>query len=445
MLQTKRLFTGIVLLLLPFISAEAQQAMTLKQCLEYGLQNHPSIDVAEYNVGTAKQRVKEGYSGYLPQINGSFGLDYNLKLQTNVIPAGTFGPDPIKVRFGTKYNSAANLQWDQKIYDQTYITGFTAFKPSINLAQMQQTQTREDVAYNVATSYVNVLVVTEKIKLLRTNLDSYTKLLQVSELQLAKGVIKQTDFDRIRVNVNNIKSQLSLAESNLQVAENSLKVNMGMTDETKLVLTDTTDFKTLQAEQPGATFNYANRIDYKIAERNVMLQEIQLKRAKAAYVPTISAYARYGAQGLNDDFSELWKTWYDYSAVGLKVNVPIFDGMYKDAKVKQQKYTYLTEKRNLDLYKMNFKLQYENASVQLQRSRVSALNDNENLLLAQQVFNQTSLQYQSGVATLSDLLNAENAYKEAQSNYINSLLNLRISELDVQRANGTLLIFLNIQ
>lgn len=445
MLQTKRLITGIVLLLLPFITAEAQQAMTLKQCLEYGLQNHPSIDVSEYNVGTAKQRVKEGYSGYLPQINGNFGLDYNLKLQTNVIPAGTFGPDPIKVRFGTKYNSAVNLQWDQKIYDQTYITGFTAFKPSIQLSQMQLTQTREEVAYNVATSYVNVLVVAEKIKLLRTNLESYNKLLQVSELQLSKGVIKQTDFDRIRVNVNNIKSQLSLAESNLQVAQNSLKVNMGMTDETQLILSDTAEFKTLQAETPAAQFNYNNRIDYKVLERSVLLQEIQLKRAKAAYVPTISAYARYGAQGLNDDFSELWKTWYDYSAVGLKVNIPIFDGLYKDAKVKQQKYTYLTEKRNLDLYKMNFKLQYENASVSLQRSRISALNDNENLLLAEQVFNQTSLQYQSGVATLSDLLNAENAYKEAQSNYINSLLNLRISELDVQRANGTLLIFLNIQ
>lgn len=186
-------------------------------------------------------------------------------------------------------------------------------------------------------------------------------------------------------------------------------------------------------------------MDYKTLKQSVDLREIQVKMAKAAYVPSISGYARYGAQGLNNDFGQLWNNWFDYSAIGLRVNVPIFDGLAKDARVKQQKLTWQTEAKNLELYKMQFQLQYENAAVQVQRNRVSVTNDNENLLLAKEVFEQTSLQYQNGVATLSDLITSENAYKEAQNNYINSLLNLRVSELDLQKANGTILTYLNIQ
>ena len=445
MVQTKRLTLGLLYLLGGVFGAVAQQPLSLKQSLEYGLENHPGIQVAKYDIDMSKQRVREGYAPYLPQIGGSFSLDYNLKLQTNIIPGGIFGPEPIQVRFGTKYNAAANLQLDQKIYDQGMIMGFTAYKPSINLSVMQLQQKKEQIAYDIAKAYINVLVVQEQINLLQTNLDSYNKILKVTELQYQKGIVKKTDYDRIRVTVNNLTSQLSLNESNLKVVQNSLKMNMGMDQKTEILLTDTVEFKKMRTEQMPTQFNLENRMDYKALKQSADLRKIQVKMAKAAYVPSISGYARYGAQGLNDDFQNLWKGWFDYSAIGVRVNVPIFDGLAKDARVKQQKITWMSEVKNLDLYKMQFELQYENASVQVQRNRVSVTNDNENLLLAKEVFEQTSMQYQGGVATLSDLINAENAYKEAQTNYINSLLNLRISELDLQKANGTILTYLNIQ
>lgn len=445
MLHTKRLIAGLLLLLSGIFSVAAQQPFSLKQSLEFGFQNHPSVQVAQYDIEMAKQRVREGYSPYLPQVNGNFSLDNNLKLQTNVIPAGTFGnPDPLEVRFGTKYAAVGTVQLDQKIYDQSMIMGFTAYKPSVDLSRMQLQQKKETIAHSIATSYINVLVVQEQINLLKTNLASYNKILSVTQLQYEKGVAKKTDYDRIRVLVNNLNSQLSLAESNLKVAENALKVNMGMDPKTEISLTDTVQFKQLTTSATP-TLSLDNRIDYKILKQSVDLREIQVKMAKAAYVPTISGYARYGAQALNNNFGDMWKTWYDFSSIGLRVNVPIFDGLYKDTKVKQQKYTWLSEKKNLELYQMQFELQFQNAAVQVERNRVSAMNDNENLLLAKEVFEQTTLQYQNGIATLSDLITSENSYKEAQTNYINSLFNLRVSELDLQKANGTILTYLNIQ
>lgn len=446
MLRTKRAVLALLACIGIVASAAAQQPFSLKQSLEYGFENHPSITVANYDVESAKHRVREGYSGYLPQINGSFSLDNNLKLQTNVIPAGSLGnPDPIQVRFGTNYMGVGTVQWDQVIYNQSMITGFAAYKPSIDLSRMQVSLKKEEIAHSIASAYINVLVVQEQINLLKTNLESYSKIMEVTQLQYDKGVARKTDFDRIRVTVNNLKSQLSLAETNLKVVTNALKVNMGMAPETQIVLTDTVEFKRLTTTANPKAFNITNRLDYRVLKQSVDLQETQLKMHRAQYVPTISAYARYGAQIMDNNFREMWKNWYDFSSIGLKLNVPIFDGLAKDARVKKQKYVWLTEKKNLELYSNQFQLQFENASAQVDRNRVSVTNDNENLLLAKEVFEQTSLQYQSGVATLSDLITAENAYKESQTNYISSLFNLRMSELDLQKANGTILTYLNVQ
>lgn len=446
MLHTQRLTVGLLLILTVVLKTAAQQPFSLKQSLEYGFENHPTIATSLNDIESAKYRVREGYSAYLPQINGSFSLDDNLKLQTNVIPSGTFGnPQPIEVRFGTKYAAVGNVQLDQKIYDQSLISGFVAYKPSVDLSRMNMGKAKEDIAYNIASSYIKVLVVREQVNLLRTNLASYNKILNVIQLQYNKGVAKKTDFDRIRVTVNNIQSQLTLAEANLQLVENSLKVSMGMDVQTPIVLTDTVEFKQVRSESPVGQFNVQNRMDYKILEKSVYLREVQLKIARSSYVPTISGYARYGAQALNNNFGDMWGKWYDFSSIGLRVNVPIFDGLARNARIKQSKFVWLNEKENLRLYSMQFQMQYDNAAVQVQRSRVSVLTDNENLVLAKEVFEQTTVQYQNGVATLSDLITSENSYKEAQTNYINSLLNLRISELDLQKANGTILNYLNVQ
>src|SRR5690606_8901695 len=212
-------------------------------------------------------------------------------------------------------------------------------------------------------------------------------------------------------------------------------------------LTDTSDIDKISEEKTGLKpFSYKNRTEYQILEKSIFLQDIQWKMMKHAYVPTLSFYARYGGMSYNNDFKSLWKSeqWFDFASIGIKATVPIFDGLSRAARAGQQKMTVLTEKRKLDIYKMQFELQYDNAMVQNERSKNNVANDKNNLELAEQVFQQTSLQYEKGVASLSDLINAENSRKDALTNYINSLLNLRISQLELEKANGNILNFLGI-
>jgi outer membrane protein TolC len=97
---------------------------------------------------------------------------------------------------------------------------------------------------------------------------------------------------------------------------------------------------------------------------------------------------------------------------------------------------------NLKISETNLTLQFQNAQTKLLSSYSNAQTNKENLSLAQDVFTTTSLQYQKGTASLTELLNADYSYKEAQNNYITSVINYYIANIELERAKGNLKTFI---
>jgi len=425
-------------------NAETQQVMTLQQCIQYTLQNHPTNIIYSNDISTANQKKVEALSGYLPQVNGSVSWDDNLKRQTTVLPGAIFGsPDDVKVQFGNQYNTTAVVQADQTIYDQTLISGLSAIKPNIEAAQLKKAKNDDDIIYNTAAAYYQIISYQEQLKLLNENEKKFSDILGIQKLLYDKGVIKKVDYDRIQVTLNNIVAQKQVAQTSLELSLNQLKNAMGMALETPLVIADSAG--SLQdATIPQSTqFDVTNTWDFKIISKNILLQEIVLKRAKAAYAPTLGFYARYGGQTFGNEFGPAFKNWFDYSAIGLKLNVPIFDGLRKSSQVKQNALSLSNTKQNLILLQNNLKLQNQNANIQLQSSFTTLQSNKANLTLAKDVFDNTSLQYQNGVAALSDLLNSDYSYKEAQTNYVNSLVKYLMAKIELEKNKGTLKQYIN--
>jgi len=260
----------------------------------------------------------------------------------------------------------------------------------------------------------------------------------VLKLQYEQGVAKKIDYDRVRVSLNNIASQKTLLETDKQLALNRLKNAMGMDLNQPLNIVDTLN-AAMQTSMPATlTFDANNRLDYKIDNKNLVIKALDVKRREAAFYPTLSGYARYGGQAYSNDFDDAFNHWFDYSSVGLKLSVPIFSGMRRSSQLQQAKLSLANAKENLKLNLNNYELQYQNATTQLLSSYTNLSNNKANLDLAKDVFESTSLQYQKGTASLSDFLNSDYAYKEAQSNYITSLLNFLSGRLDYEKAQGTL-------
>lgn len=428
-----------------YVDAQNQpKVLTLKDCIQLSLTNHPSSIVANNELEIAKKREAEAISNYLPQVAATGTLDDNIKRQTTIIPAGAFSPTDIKVQFGVQYMTNVFAQVDQAIYDQALIHGIKAAKPNMEIARLQKNKNDDAIIYNTANAYYSCLIQVERLKLLEQNEKKLAEILSIQKQQFERGLIKQVDYERVKVNYNITKSQQDVARLNYKLALNQLKNAMGMSLNDSLVINDSLDFTKIIAEaETPSTGDVKNTWDYKIQNQNLLLQEIDLKRKRASVLPTLNAYGRYGVLAMNNSFGEQYNNLFDYSVVGLRLNVPIFSSFKRFSQIKQSELSLYSARENFKITTNNLELAVMNSNTALASSYTNFLSNKENLELAKSVFDNTTLQYQKGVASLSDMLNAEYSFKEAQTNYINSLVNYLVSRMDLERAKGSLSNYIN--
>ena len=435
----------IILFLFSFLlKANAQEVWTLKQCIEYGLKNNRNNTIYANEKLAADAKAREVLADYLPRISLTSTLDNNLKLQQSVIPAGIFGPDEVRVSLTQKYNSNFVGQLDQVIYDQSLLTGLKANKYNKQRADLNIEQSQESIIYNISIAYFQIFVFHQQLELLEYNRETYEKQIEIYRLQVSKGVTLQKDLDKVNVDYSNTISQIRVAQSNLQLAENELKYEMGFPISNPLKINLSTEIETpLSLENNTNTFSPASRIDYQLSEINIKTLEIEQSRIKYEGLPKLSAYFRYGAVGFGDNLNAAYNELLPYSAVGLKLSIPILDFYKRDAQYKQAKINRINAEENLKLTEGRYKVEYENANTKLIQAQTNVENDKKNVELAESVLKVTNLQFQKGTTNLTDWLNTQNSLKEAQSSYLNSLYNYYQARIDLEKAAGTLKTFYN--
>ena len=423
--------------------AQTGKKLSLKECIECTLKNNPSNVVYDNQIKIAEKQKLEALSYYLPHVNGTATLDDNLKRQVTVIPAGAFSPTDLKVQFGNQYNTAATLQADQVIFDKSLLAGIDANGPNIELAELKKIQNEDNLIYNTAAAYYQMISFREQIKLLSQNEKKLSDLLTVQKLQLDKGVITRTAVNRVQVNYNNVISQKKVAETNYNLAVIKLKNAMGLPLENELNVIDSINYKQDIELPVMSDFDIKTKTDYQILEKNVLFQEVDLKRKRASVLPTLSAYARYGANAFGNDFQRSYDHWYDFSVVGLKLNIPVFSGLRRYSQISQSELNLYNARQNLVINAENIKLAMQGSNTVLLSSYTDLQANKNNIELAKAVFDDTSLQFEKGTVALTDFLNADYAYKEAQTNYIKSLLTYLTARIDLERSKGTIKQFVN--
>jgi len=453
----KKVTTVLTTFLLATYGFSQQGVMKLSDCLNYSLQHSPYVTIANNSDKQFKYDKLDLYSSYLPKINGSVSVDDNLKVATTVIPSSSLGfqnflppgmtlpnmDKDIQMRMGLRYNNSASVQLDQKLIDVSSIIGINGMKEYKALSDMNKQKTLEDLMYDVAMSYYQVMIVDQKIKLLQDNKAQYDALIQIMQLQLNKGVIKQVDFNRVQVALNNITSQLSLVNISRDVALNRLKVMIGLPIDEPLQIDENESTLSNTSLPASVDPNVSNRIDYRIMQQNIKLQELNVNVTKNSFWPTLGVYARYGASSYSDKFADSWKKFYDFSTIGIKLTVPLFNGLKVNTAYHKQLIQLDNMKAQSKIMEENYKVEYLNSRSKLVEAHTSYSTNMENMNLAKEVYEVTNLSYQKGASSLSDFLNADFSYKEAQNNYLTSLINLLSSRLDFEKSKGNLANYLN--
>lgn len=437
------LFSGLIMLSFNMTA----QGFTLKQCIDYAYRNNGNIINAGYDIDIAQREVDEQRGAALPQVDASGSAIDNLVLGTTILPGEMLGQEgkTIAVKMGTKYNYSGGVQLSQKLFDPALGLSLKAARLSEDQSEQSLRQTTENVVYNISALYYRTMVIEKQTKSLQATYNSSKALLESSELKLANGMASQLDVDKMRVSCNNTETMLNQSELSYKLSLNNLKYYMGMPVDSMIVLADSVSMTDLQPELVNTEdFSIENRADYQLQKISLQAGELDEKRNKSGYLPSLSlnAYLGYSAMRNEFDFTNNWD-WYQSSYIGLSLKIPVFDGLQRNARVKQSKLNIEKSNVSISQYKESIKVELINSEIGYSNALDNIRSEKANLDLAEHVFKNTQLQYQQGTCSTLDLVQAETSYRESLNNYYDKLLNLYIARITLEKSKGTLTNYIN--
>jgi len=415
----------------------AQQPITLKEALKYALENNTAAKKAILEIDKGKFKTQEVRSQALPQITGNAGLTYNAIIGQLV---ADIGGQTQSFKMGQAWNSVAGVQLSQQLFNQQVFTGLQAAKASEAYYRLNAQLTQEQVIEQVANNYYQVLVNRQQLNVIDTNIKNVKVVEKIITNQYQNGLAKKIDVDRINVNLTNLNTQRAEVANAIIMLENQLKFSMGMPVNTAITLPSSELTEVNQNPVLADTINLAGRTEMKLMDVQRNLLNLQRKAYVSEYYPNLSLNANYNYNSQSNSFDFLRSNrnaiGFDASAIGLTLRIPIFNGFLTRSKVRQAdvEIKQFEEDRRQTTNSLN--LAYDNAKIQL-RNSINTINaQKKNAELAREIYVSTQNNYNNGLASLTDLLDTENALTQAQNSYTQALLNYKIAEIQLIKAKG---------
>ena len=387
-------------------------ALSAKQAVDYALQNAVQVKNALLDIELQKQTNKEVTASALPQITGSGSLNYNpnVAVQTfpNFIAAGTYGVlvqnnvkdgngNPIvsptdfgfiNAAFGAKYSLSGGIDLNQLLFDGQVFVGLMARKALIKNAELAADVTKEQIKANVYKIYYQLVVGKKQIGSIDANIDNYEKLLNDTREIYKNGFAEKLDVDKVQVQLNNLQTQKLKTQNQLDAGNAGLKFLMNMPQKDSLILTDTLSDEELKSNILDEAYNYEDRKEYQQLESSIKLGQYNVKRYRLSKIPTLSLSANYSKSAQRQQFDFFKGPYFTSSFIALKLNVPIFDGGARNARIASAKLDLLKTNNNLDQLKSSIDNDVAQSRINMKSAIITMDSQKKNIELAQ-----TGLQY----------------------------------------------------
>ena len=409
---------------------EDSTRFTVEEMVKFALLHSPMIQVSELDAEIGDRQIKSSLSAWLPQVSANTQWSNNLRLQTQ--PIG----DQL-ITFGQPYSGNLNFTVDQTIFNRDV---FLVTKGSSlvrdKLSQTMETQ-KIDAVITVARAFYDLLLTIEQIKVFDENIVRQEKQYKDARARFEAGLVDKTDYQRASIGLANIQSQRNRLVTSLEAKYSYLKQVSGYPLDRELTLHYEYGEMAGRAEldfEPD--FILENRVDYQLARTRYSLSELETSYSKWAYIPTVKGFYNYNFLFFNQNFSGLLDESFPTSALGLTASIPIFQGGKLSDEVRLAKLRQEKSRVSLTDFEKQLNTDYEAALAEYNANYFAWQALQDNLDLAEEVYNTIKLQYDEGVKAYVDLVIAESELRAAQINNYNALYSVLSSKLELQRAMG---------
>mgnify|MGYP003196705874 CR=1 FL=1 len=202
----KKLLFIFSFLCLPAAAGHAQKTLTLKDCLETGIENNLSLESKRKEMRKSKYGISENRARLLPQINGFANYNDNIDPPVSVTDGSAYG-SPYNITRTLRYNANAGLQLQMPLYNQTLYTTVSIAKVMDEINRLSYEKAREDLILEICKMYYLGQTTAEQITLIKANI---TRLEELKDITMAfhdNGMAMEVDVKRVNINLENLKVQ----------------------------------------------------------------------------------------------------------------------------------------------------------------------------------------------------------------------------------------------
>ena len=446
------------MLMAGLLNAQQRYDLTVKEAVELAYKNVTEIKNAQVDYRIQEAQNKQIFGQALPQVSGSVGAQYFMKLpqvlfpqsdegvysvlkRENLIPSGTIVPDPVLVPFSFQQpwnlNIGATVQ--QLLFQPDVFVGLQARQTALNLSSAVIEQTKEVVKDSAYKRYYAILIAQKQLHFLNESVKRLEKLYYDDSIMFKNGFAERLDLDRVQVQLNNLKTTQSVVANSIQLAYAGLKFALGVSQQDTVTLKEELTTESLKENILDNSFKYEDRAEIRTLEFSKRLRELDVKRYQLGYLPTVALAGNYSIVGQGPKFFTSNDTrWLKSSFVGLNVNIPIFDGFQRKYKTVQAQLNVEKVENTIDNMKKVIDLQQVITRESLKNALLNLDMQERNLLLAEKVYNTTKLKFEQGLGSSFEVLQADADFQTAQGNYFNALYNATIAKVSYQSALGKL-------
>ncbi|MCL6257611.1 TolC family protein [Aquiflexum sp. TKW24L] len=421
--------------------------LTLEESLSYALENNVNAKNAQLETMIAKAQIIERRSSGLPQIKGSYDITHNVAIPIVFVPneGGFFQPDVdsdvLPLRFGVNYSSALVVQLNQMIFDGSYFVGLKAARTYKMLTDFDREKSDIDVKETIKKAYFSVLVNEQRNLLIGANLGRLDTLLKETEALFEAGFSEKIDVSRIKVQRNNLKTEMDRVKAARDISLQLLKLQMGLPMEYDIILSESLiDLNSREEIDELFAFQGTRRVEMDQINTNIDLVDLDIKFSQSQYIPNLDFFGTYQRNGAAQSPGLIWESerWFTGAFIGLRLSIPIFDGLLKSSQI-QQKRAQLGQLENQKLFmESNIEVEKFQGRTNLENNLRALRVQQENRELAMEVFRMAKIKYDEGVGSNLEVVEADSALKDAENNYFSALYDALIAKVDLEKALGLL-------
>jgi outer membrane protein len=442
-----RTLAAAVLLLLT-MSLHAQQSFpihdfSLPQAIDYAAKNSVIVKNALLDYQIQEESNRATTSQALPQLSGNLGFTQYTQVPVTPIPGGFF-PGTVAgkvytVAFALPYTSNATITLKQVLFDGQVFVGLQARQASLDFYRKREEVTEQAIRVNIYKIYYQLLIAKSQIGQLDANIDNQQAQLHSATEMFKNGFAEQLDVDKANVQLANLETEKINLQLNIDNGYLGLKVLLGMPVRDSLVLTDSLTDDMIRNGALDDDYKYTDRRDFQLMEINRTLNEYNVKRYQKAYIPSLNFSASY-QQNQYETRLDLTApmSWFPASFYSLSLNIPIFDGFYKAANIRQARLQLRQTENDMDSLKNRIDNDVRQSQLQFSSALATLNFQKKNMDLAQKVYDQTRKKFEQGLGSNTEITTAFADERTAQYNYFNALYSAILARVDYLNAIGKL-------